>query len=261
MFDPGLNSLLVMKIGLAPVVIALVSLVERRFGRGIAGSLLGLPVTSGPLLFCLTLQHGTTFSAHAARGTLLGLVALATFAITYAQWSQSRGWLLSIAIAIGSYFFVSAVLLKLPIRAGWTLAAVCLFLSVVLLVFPRTTAGAGEQRKSSPREIWLRMGVAGSIVFLLATAARLFGPEVSGLLATFPVYSGVLAVCNHIKSSASAIGILKGVVVGTLGTAAFCGVLMLGLTVVPIAFCFLLAATSAVAVQALLYPKLRRSTA
>jgi len=104
------------------------------------------------------------------------------------------------------------------------------------------------------------MMTAGSVVFLLASMARLLGPELSGLLASLPVYSGVLAAFNHVKSCASAISMLKGVVVGASGTAAFSRAMMLGLTVVPVAICFMLAACSAVGVQALLCPGLKKST-
>jgi hypothetical protein len=259
MLDSG-YALVLLKVGLAPIIIAFVSLAERWFGRGIAGSLLGLPVVSGPLLVCLTFQHGAAFATQAARGSVMGQLALATFALAYAYCAQERRWLLSGSVAIAIYLIVSVTLLKVGLNPAMTLITVFLLLGLALLLFPRPRVEGGRGRKASAREIALRMLTAGSIVFLLASMAQLLGPDVSGLLASLPVYSGVLAVFNHIKSSASAVSMLKGVVVGASGTAAFSGVLMLGLTVVPIAVCFALAVCSAVGVQALLYPNLKRST-
>jgi len=152
MLDAG-DSLLLMKVGLAPIIIAFVSLAERWFGKGIAGSLLGLPVVSGPLLVCLIFQHGAAFAARAARGSVLGQVALAAFAIAYAYCAQGKGWLLSGTIGIAAYFLASIALLKVSFSPAMTLVAVCSLLGLILLAFPRPRVEAGRERKPNVKEI------------------------------------------------------------------------------------------------------------
>ena len=73
----------------------------------------------------------------------------------------------------------------------------------------------------------------------------------------FPVYTSILAVFNHMKSSALALSMLKGVVTGAFGGAIFFVVVALGLGSLATGLCFLSAALAALAtivVQALLFP-------
>ena len=75
--------MLLFKILLAPVLIALVSLAGRKWGPGIAGWLLGIPLNSGPILFFLVLEQGPDFASRTAIGSLLGILAWAAFSMVY----------------------------------------------------------------------------------------------------------------------------------------------------------------------------------
>jgi hypothetical protein len=244
----------------APILIGLISLAERKWGSAVSGTLIGLPTVSGPLLFCLAFEHGAAFAAHAAVGTLLGLVALGAFALTYAWVAQSRGWGSSLFAATVSYAVVSSLLLKQPLKA----AGLIILLTSCLLVIALVSFPAGvhsSESNSGWRELIFRMIAAAVLVFGLVAAARALGPEISGSLATFPVYTSIVAVFNHKKNCASAVTVLKGVVAGSLGTTGFLSVLALGLGRLPIALCFPLAIIAALLVQALLYPCLRQAPA
>ena len=50
--------LLVFKLLLTPLLIGLVSLAGRRWGPGVSGWLVGLPLTSAPVSLFLTLEQG-----------------------------------------------------------------------------------------------------------------------------------------------------------------------------------------------------------
>ncbi len=249
-----------MRIALAPILIGLISLAERKWGSAVAGVLIGLPTVSGPLLFCLVLDRGPAFAAHAAVGTLLGLVALVAFALSYAWVAQSRGWGASLLAGTVSYVVVASILLRQPLKApGLVVSLTACLLVIALLNFP--SGAHSSESNSGWKELIFRMITAAIVVFGLVAAARVLGPEISGLLATFPAYTSILAVFNHKKNSASAVAVLRGVVTGTLGTTGFLGVMALGLGALPTALCFPLAITAALVVQALLYPKLRQATA
>jgi hypothetical protein len=71
-----------MKLVLTPTLIAAFSLAGRRWGAGVSGSLVGLPVIYGPIAFFLALSQGTAFAAATATGTLAGVIAVATICLT-----------------------------------------------------------------------------------------------------------------------------------------------------------------------------------
>ncbi|MEV6932252.1 hypothetical protein AB0M46_48255 [Dactylosporangium sp. NPDC051485] len=71
---------LVLKLLLAPLLVAGSSLAGRRWGAQVAGVLVALPIVAGPILLIACLEHGPAFGARAAASALLGLVSLALFA-------------------------------------------------------------------------------------------------------------------------------------------------------------------------------------
>jgi hypothetical protein len=91
------------------------------------------------------------------------------------------------------YAAISVLVLQLPpLNAALAFLSTCRVLGAVLPAFPRTTAGA-TANESGP-ELLARMVTAGVLVFLLTAVAPLLGPIPSGLLAAFPVYTGILTV-------------------------------------------------------------------
>ncbi len=249
--------MVLLEIALAPILIGLVSLAERKWGNRISGLLVGMPLTSGPVLLILAVDHGSTFASRAAVGCLLGQFALAAFTVTYARVARSLRWVAALSVGVVVYLSVAAALLKLPMKDGVVFVLVCVVLAAALVAFPRTSAAAGRPVAMANRELVARMAVAAGIVVLLTTAAKMLGPEVAGLLAPFPVYTGILAVFNHVRSADSAISVMRGVTTGAFGATAFCGVVMAGASL-PRGLCFTLAALAAFGAQLLIFPLARQ---
>jgi len=67
---------IVLKLVVTPLLIAVATLVARRWGHGVGGWLSGFPLTSAPVSVFLALEQGPAFAAGAAAGTLLGLAAM-----------------------------------------------------------------------------------------------------------------------------------------------------------------------------------------
>src|SRR5439155_1527475 len=69
-----------------------------------------------------------------------------------------------------------------------------------------------EQAPEAPRwDLPVRMFVATGLVILITSAAPLLGPKLSGLLTTYPVYAGVLAVFAHAqRGGAAAVQVVRG---------------------------------------------------
>jgi hypothetical protein len=240
------------------MLIGLVSMAERKWGAGISGLLVGLPLTAGPLLFFLTLEQGKSFATKTSIADMMGLVALAAFAFVYARVSQLHGWRPSLLAATGAYIVTAAVLVKLPsLPVGWAFPVACGSLLLALFSFPRQSSLKLECNISSSREIGLRMAMAAGLVFLLTSLARLLGPVPSGLVSIFPLYTSILAVFNHMKSSMLALAMLKGVITGAFGAAVFFVIVASAQGRLATGLCFGSATLAAIAVQALLFPCLR----
>jgi hypothetical protein len=254
--------MILLKLTLAPMLIGLVSMAERKWGASISGLLVGLPLTSGPILFFLTLEQGKSFSARTSIASMLGLVALAAFDSVYARVSQTHRWLPSLLAATGTYLATSALLIKLPsLHVGWAFLFACGALLLALFSFPPQSSLKLEFKISNRREIGLRMAMAAAIVFLLTSLASLLGPVSSGLVSIFPVYTSILAVFNHMKSSMLALVVLKGVVTGAFGSAVFFVIVASTQGRLATGLCFGSAALAAIAVQALLFPCLKTAGA
>ena len=83
--------LLILKATLTPLLIAVATLAARRWGPAVGGWVAGLPLTSGPVSVFLAVEQAPAFAAHAACGTLLGLIAVAVFCVAYARSAKGVG--------------------------------------------------------------------------------------------------------------------------------------------------------------------------
>lgn len=250
--------MLLFKIVLAPVLILLVSLAGRRWGAGVAGWLLGLPLNSGPILFFLLLEHGPRFASDAARGSLLGILAWAAFCVVYATccvrmswwWSTLAGWI--------AYCVIAAALVPVSLSAIWAFALVTLALAAIVVTFPK--ARQPDSPSSRPQQdLWLRMATASVMVVTLTGIARILGPMRSGILSAFPAYTTILAVFSHRQGAPSAVRALKGVTVGLYAAATFLLTLSLSLTYLRGGLSFVLASAAGLMVQIATLMYLRRT--
>jgi hypothetical protein len=93
--------------------------------------------------------------------------------------------------------------------------------------------------------------IAGAILVLFVTTfSSTLGPQLSGILAMFPVMSSVLTIFSHRHSGAAfAVRLLRGTVLGYYAFASFCIVVSLALGAWSIAVAFLGALACALAIQ------------
>jgi len=249
---------LLFKIILAPVLIGLVSLAGRKWGPGVGGWLLGIPLNSGPIIFFVLLEQGTLFASETTRGSLLGILAWASFCIVYAFCCVRMQWWWSTLLGWIAYFVLGFLLLFVNWNVVWAFALVCIALASTLLLFPDARHTAPVSTPPS-RDLWLRMATASAMVVTLTGVAKILGPTRSGILSAFPAYTTILAVFNHRHGAALAVRTLKGVTVGLFTAATFFLVLSSCLTRLGGAASFALAATAGLAVQAASLLYLRRS--
>jgi hypothetical protein len=238
---------LLLKAILAPVLIGLVSLAARKWGPAVGGWLLGLPLNSGPILVFLLVEQGPRFTADAARGSLLGILAWAAFCVAYAHCCVKMSWWWSTLTGWFAYSAIAFLLVPVRMNVIWTFAVVVLVMGIVLLTFPKPARF--DERSSAKYEIWLRMATATAMVVTLTSIARTLGPTRSGILSAFPAYTTILAVFSHRHGAASAVRVLKGVSAGLYTAATFFLVLSLALRYWSGAVSFALAGGAALLVQ------------
>ncbi len=207
------------KILLTPALIAAVTLLARRWGPAIGGTIAGLPLTSAPVSVFLLVEQGPVFAVAAAGGTLLGLLSQGALCLAYAWAARRMRWPASAAAGVAA--FVAATLLLRPIALGvWPAFAL---VSVILLA-----TAAGIRPAAPARDAWrpprwdlaFRMLAATAMVVVLTALAPRLGPTWTGLLSPFPVFALVLGVFTHrSEGPGAAARLLRGVVLGSLAHA------------------------------------------
>jgi hypothetical protein len=244
-------ALLWLKLGLAPCLVALASLVSRRFGPKVGGWVAGFPIVAGPILFFFVWEQGPRFAVAAAQSTLLGIVSLAGFCLVYARVATRAGP----ATCLGAGWLAFGVLtwVQSGITPHWAVGLPLALLAIqgALRLLPGADP-EGEPPRPGGWDIPVRMTATAGLVLALTAAARLLGPTASGLLTPFPVATTILVVFAHrAQGRAAAERVLSGLLLGLHSFAAFCLVLCEGLSRFGTAGAFVAAIGASAAVQLL----------
>jgi hypothetical protein len=235
---------LLLKLVLTPSVMAGATLAGRRWGSAVSGWLIGLPLTSGPLVLVLALEQNRHFAARTAVGSLSGAIAEAAFCVGYALSPR-----VPLVAASLSFAAAGAAVGVLPLAALVCLVPLALVLALLLLPpFPART----QSRVRPPRwDLPARVVVATGVVLALTALATTIGARLTGLLAVYPLYSAVLAAFAHrLEGRAAAVGLLRGLLVGLFSFTAFYSVLAVLLPRIGIGGAFACALAAALTVQA-----------
>ena len=212
---------------LTPALIAIATLSGRRWGPSIGGWLVGLPFTSGPVSFFLAIEQGTPFAAAAAAGSIGGAAASALFAVVYAALARRFAWPASLAGASLAFFAGIGILRALPLGSDLPVPLLPLYLGTLVCcgISAWLIAEPGHVAPGVPAPRWdlpARMAVATALVVSITTAAPVLGPQLTGLLTTYPIYASVLAVFAHAqRGPVAATHVIRGLCFGLLAFASF----------------------------------------
>ncbi len=249
--------ILLLKLTLTPLLIGGATLAARRWGPSIGGWIVSLPLTSAPVIFFLALDHGPLFAANATIGTLVGLGILGGWSLMYVVVAR-RGPFLAVAAA-AAVFAGLGLLVPLVVGAPFVLLAGGALASIALAL--RMIPAARATRSVKPHAAWelpARVAVGTTLVVSLTTIAPLLGPELSGLLATYPVYVSVLAVFTQLRDGPlGAIDVIRGLLKGLFGTIGFYIVLHPTLLLAGVGPAFLAAVGVALSIQAIAFRSVR----
>lgn len=247
-----------LKVVVTPALIAAATLAGRRWGDRLSGWLVGLPLTSGPVVFFLAIDQGSAFATTAALAVLLGTISQAAFAVVYARAAVRAGW--PVATTAGCAIFALATIgfkrVSLPALPAFALVTASLILAALLMPHREPHHGDG----APPRwDLPIRILVTTGLVLLLTGIAPAIGAHLSGLLSPFPVYAGVLAIFAHRQGGgAAATDVLIGLLYGLFSFGAFFLVLASGLSRWGLWPSLLVAILVALVIQGLTLRALRR---
>jgi hypothetical protein len=217
--------MLLLKLILTPLLLGGVTIAGRKFGPTVSGWLVGLPLTSGPVSFFLALEQGNVFAAHAAQGTLMGVISLSAFCVIYCWLTLRVGWPLCwlgswVAYLVGTFLF-TRIIFPLPLAL---ILAVCV-LCISLYILPEDNKQVNTTKTSTISANWdmaLRMLIATLFVLTLTGAASVLGPRLSGLLSPLPLFSSIVAIFSHkFEGAAAARMVLRGILAGSFAFVAF----------------------------------------
>ena len=243
-------NIFLLKLILAPVIIGSASLAGRKWGPAVSGWIVGMPLTSGPVIFFLALSHDSTFAVNASLGTVSGGFSLVAFCLVYGWLAMRFGWVVSLTGSLSAYGLVTAWM------RGLTFPVVPLFIAVIGVVvlgisfMPKEADIEPVESKPGRWDIPSRILIGTSFILLLTGGAPLLGPRLTGLLSTIPLYTAILAIFAHrLQGGAGAVHVLRGMLYGLFAFLGFFGTLCSLLPHAGIALSFLAAIGAALSVQ------------
>jgi hypothetical protein len=183
--------ILLLKLALAPVLVVGATLAGRRWGPRASGILIALPLVAGPILLVITLEQGEEFAARAARGSLLGVVALSAFCAVFAR-AGSR-WMRALPVGWLAYAVVAAAGSRWDVPPVAGLAVALGAITGARLLLGTDDRPADTPRTPPPSDLYARAASTALLVITITTAADTVGPAVSGVLTPFPIATSVLA--------------------------------------------------------------------
>ena len=242
-------NMLALKLILAPVIIGSASLAGRKWGPAVSGWIVGMPLTSGPVVFFVAFSHGVAFAANAALGVITGGLSLVAYALTYAWLATRFRWYVAITGSLIVFAISTTLLQNLTFPLVPIFLVVCAMIVLGLRLMPKDEVEEGD----APFGKWdipSRILISTSFILLITGSASFIGPRLTGLLTTIPLYVTILAIFAHRhQGPAAAAHVLRGLLYGMFAFAGFFITLGLFLERYGIAISFLSAILVALAVQ------------
>jgi hypothetical protein len=243
-------NILLLKLILAPVIIGSASLAGRRWGSAVSGWIVGMPLTSGPVVFFLALSHDAAFAANAALGTLSGGLSLVFYTLTYAWLAARFRWPVAITGSLLVFAASTALLQNFTFPLVPIFIVVCAIILVGLRLMPKDRVIETSETKLGRWDIPARILIGTSFILLLTGIAPFIGPRLTGLLTTIPLYITILTIFAHRDQGPTAAAhVLRGLLYGMFAFTGFFITLGLLLERTSIAAAFLSATFMALVIQ------------
>lgn len=248
-----------LKITIAPVLVAGMSLASRRWGPTTTAVLMSLPWMTGPVLYFLSLEKGPHWAAAACTGIEIGTASIAVWVCCYLLVGRHARWPSSVAAAIAGFWVagLGAGQLMFSLESAAALA-ISLHLAGYLMTRPPPAPGKG--RGLPWWDIPARMLATAALVTAVTLAADRLGPRLSGIAATYPVIVTIVTTFTHHQWGIDVVVLLlRALLLSMISFSIF--FLVIGWTIVPLGseMSFALAVATATTTNALILLVRRRT--
>jgi hypothetical protein len=206
------------------VLIVLVARVAERAGPFVASTILTLPLFAGPSYFFLMFEVSTEFLATSVLYAFAGTGPVLAFTAGVVNVIHRAGLLAGLAVGASVWLMLALPLhwlvLDLSLALAWCAAGVAL---VIVFRRPVDLHARPVAGRSAWRPLLLRSMVAGIAVALVSIMATFLGPEVTGIIVSFPLTLSVSAWLVYRQYGASFAAAMLTATQRTLPTyAVFC---------------------------------------
>ena len=180
---------------LAPLAVIAGTLAQRRFGYAVSGLILGLPLTSLPLLWLVALQHGTAFASSMTGALLVGSIAEAVVLWLYARLTIHLSPALALVGALGAFALAAGAVNLLKLSALLAGLITAIGFAAALRWWPVTQNDNALHQERS--RLWLRVTLSAVFTIVIVALAGRLGPVLAGLIDALPAMSLMMAFTTH----------------------------------------------------------------
>lgn len=218
MNDPGLVLLLVKMISAAGIVVGC-SLIAERSGPLLAAMIATLPISLGPVLAFLALDHDAAFLAQAVLGSMGANLATSGMVLVYVLMAQRHGMVRSLGAALMVWLVVAIAMQAVqPSASAIILATLLIYGGLHALFRPYLDV----RPAAPPARLWyaipLRAGGVALLAATVTTASYHVGSGWSGTLAALPVvFSSLIAMLQPQIGGRAMAAIVANSVLGLMG--------------------------------------------
>jgi hypothetical protein len=215
---PFWASLLAKMLATAALVVGVSALVER-VGPFLGAMAATLPISAGPALLFVAMEHGPAFLQASAQTGLSAFAGTAVYAGVYARMAQRHGTPISVGCGLAAWLLAMVLIT----RTHWSIAG---GIALNAIVFGTAIMATGPLRRAPPamravRKIWdipFRAGIVMSLVATVVILGRLLGPEAAGVAAAAPmVFLSVGLVLQPRVGGAVPAAMMANGLIGLLG--------------------------------------------
>ncbi len=205
---------LLLRIIIGPLGVLVGTLAQRRLGPAVGGLVIGLPLTSLPLLWLVALQRGSTFTGSMTSAILIGSISEGFVLWAYAKMTGRCTPIVALLGSLG-VFALSVTTIGMfhfsAVTAGFLTSA---SLALALRWWPESSTTDAMVANVRSRLV-VRVIAATIFTIVIVTMAGKFGALLSGLVDALPMTTMLMAFMTHQEQGPDATsqfirGVLRG---------------------------------------------------
>jgi uncharacterized membrane protein (GlpM family) len=234
---------LAIKMAVAAGFVIAATVIAERAGAFIGSLIVTLPISAGPAYVFIALDHDAEFVARAALTSVYNNVPTALYAVLFVFLAQRFNAAVSVGAGLMMWFATTWLLH----RFDWTLMPAILInvVAVVFLFFLVRRFREAPMPRLPLRwtDLLLRALIVGALIGAVVALSFTIGPEMTGVLASFPAtFTSTMLILHRRVGGKATAAVMAHSLVGLLGFGLCMAVLYLAALPlgVPVALCLAL---------------------